>query len=323
MRISIIIPTRNSSKDLRYCLKSLEKQTYPNFETIISDGLSSDDTLRVANDYDTKIVINNKILAEPGVREGFKAATGDILVVLAVDNIFKEKNALSVIAKVFEEESIFAAFPKQDSTKKDNLLTRYINTFTDPFNHFVYGYAANARTFNKVFKTVESNKIYDIYDYKSSNIKPLLALAQGFSVRKSFILEKNNEMDDISPILTLIEEGKLVAYIHSIHLYHHTIRSLSNFIKKQRWAANNAIRERNYGISSRINFFSRFQKIKVYLFPIYSLTFLFPILFALFHLFRDREKMWLFHPLISFISGISISYEYVKIKLGFKDTILR
>lgn len=314
--VSIIIPTKNASGQLKKCLEGIKRQTYDNYEIIVSDGLSKDNTLEIARKYKARTVVNKKILAEPGVSLGFQNAKGEILIVLAVDNIFKEKEAIEVIVKVFNNKNIFAAFPKHDSAQNDTLWTKYINVFTDPFNHFVYGYAANARTFNKIFKTVVSNDVYDIYDFKSAKTKPILALAQGFSVRKEFINRKRNEMDDIAPVLELIKQGEQIAYLHSVGLYHHTINSMGQFVRKMRWTARNALLGKKFGINSRFSTLSKKQKVKMYLFPIYSLSFIFPCINALIHLIIDREKMWIFHPFIASLSGVSIVFEYVKIKLG-------
>ena len=321
--VSVIIPTRNSEQFLEACLQSIKNQTYKNIEIIISDGLSTDQTLSIAKKYKTRIVINKKILADPGVSLGFQEAKGDILIVIAIDNIFKETTAIETIVKVFSDKKIYAAFPKHESTKEDTLFTKYINIFTDPFNHFIYGYAANARTFNKVFKTLKYNELYDLYDFKSTEIKPILALAQGFSIRKDFINKKRNEMDDIEPIINLINEGKQIAYIHSVSLYHHTIRNVWHFIKKQRWATKNALMGKEFGINSRTNTLTPKQKIRTCLFLPYSLSIIFPCINSLLHLIKDRESTWLFHPFITFISGVSILYEYVKIKLGFVKNISR
>ena len=321
--VSVIIPTKDSEKQLRECLEGINKQTHKNVEIIISDGLSKDNTLKIAKEYKTRIEINKKIFAEPGVSLGFKNAKGEILIVLAVDNIFKENNAIETIVKVFNNKTVFAAFPKHDSTRNDSLFTKYINVFTDPFNHFVYGYAANARTFNKVYKTIVHNSIFDIYDFRSSKVKPILAVAQGFSVRKEFIDKKRNEMDDITPVLDLINEGKYIAYLHSVHLYHHTVNSLEQFIRKQRWSAKNALSGKEYGISLRISSLTREQKLRMYLFPVYSITIILPLLRSFYYLVKDNESMWLFHPYISFISGLAITFEYAKIKLGLSKTISR
>ena len=59
---SIIIPTYNSAKTLKYCLDSIESQTFPNFEILIMDGASSDSTLEIANQYhDERIRIYSEI----------------------------------------------------------------------------------------------------------------------------------------------------------------------------------------------------------------------------------------------------------------------
>jgi glycosyltransferase involved in cell wall biosynthesis len=305
------------------CLEGIKRQTYRNIEIIISDGMSSDNTLQIARKYKTRIVINKKVLAEPGVRWGFKNAKGEILVVMATDNVFKEKTAIETLTKIFEDKKIFAAFPKHVSTKEDSLFTKYINTFTDPFNHFVYGYAANARTFNKIYKTIEHNKAYDIYDFKSREIRPILALAQGFAIRKEFVDGKMDDMDDIMPVLKLIDENKQIAYVYSISLYHHTIGSLEQFIRKQRWGARNALLREKFGINLRRSTLSEKQKIMMYLFPIYSLSFVIPCINSLIHLLVDKEKLWLFHPIITFVSGASITFEYAKIRLGLSKSLSR
>lgn len=321
--ISIIIPTKDCSRELKKCLAGIKRQTYHNYEVIVSDGMSSDDTVQVARKYKSNVLKNTKILAEPGVTLGFQNAKGEIFIVMAVDNIFKEKNAIENIVKTFSNKKVYAAFPKHESSKNDTIFTKYINAFTDPFNHFLYGYAANARTFNKAFKTLYHNNIYDVYDYKSGKTMPLIALAQGFSVRKRFIDKTRNEMDDIAPIIELIKEGKQIAYVHSASLYHHTVKSLGQFIRKQRWEAKNALSGKEFGINSRLNTLSKEQKIRMYLFPIYSFSIVIPFCNAIVHLLKDREKMWLFHPFITFITGVSITYEYVRIKLSLSSFISR
>ena len=321
--VSIIIPTKDCSRELKRCLDVIKKQTYRKYEIIISDGLSADDTVLVARKYKAKVVKNIKVLAEPGVSLGFLHAKGEILIVMAVDNIFKESNALEKIVKAFESKKIYAAFPKHENSIKDTLFTKYINVFTDPFNHFIYGYAANARTFNKVFRTLEHNSVYDVYDFQSGHTMPLIALAQGFSVRRHFIDKNRNELDDVFPIVELIKEGRQIAYVHSASLYHHTVRSLGQFIRKQRWGARNALLGKEFGINSRVNVLSKNQKIKMYLFPFYSLSIVLPCCNAVIHLLKDREKMWLFHPVITFITGVSIIYEYVKIKFRIPGIVSR
>src|SRR5919202_5218895 len=55
--VSIIIPTKNSSKTLKLTLQSVANQTYSNYEVIIVDNYSTDNTLELARQYTTKVYI--------------------------------------------------------------------------------------------------------------------------------------------------------------------------------------------------------------------------------------------------------------------------
>lgn len=323
MLVSIVIPTKNSSKMLRDCLNAINNQTYKEIEIVISDGGSTDCTLDIAKEYGCKIVNNPEVLGEPGVYKGMKKAKGDIIIVLAVDNIFEKSDSIEKIVVVFRNRKIFAAFPKHISTSEDSLFTKYVNTFTDPFNHFVYGYAANNRTFNRIYKTTEHNSTYDVYDFSSNKILPILALAQGFTVRKDFVKFRKNIYDDISPIRNLIERKKMMAYIYSVSLIHHTVKNLNHFWRKQRWAASNYFNKKKYGFYSRLDRLTAWQKVKTYIYPFYSISIIFPLLFSILAALRDREIMWLFHPFITFISGLAIWSEYIRMKVGRNGEISR
>lgn len=49
--VTVVIPTYNRAEDLRRCLDSLVAQTYANFEVVVCDDGSTDDSGRVAADY--------------------------------------------------------------------------------------------------------------------------------------------------------------------------------------------------------------------------------------------------------------------------------
>ncbi|HET9774832.1 MAG TPA: glycosyltransferase family A protein, partial [Nitrososphaeraceae archaeon] len=51
-KVSIILPARNEEKYLGSCIDSLLKQTYPNYEIIIVNDDSYDDTLNIMNYYE-------------------------------------------------------------------------------------------------------------------------------------------------------------------------------------------------------------------------------------------------------------------------------
>jgi chlorobactene glucosyltransferase len=48
--ISVLIPARNEENNIRRCLKSLQNQDYPNYEIIVLDDNSTDDTADIVNE---------------------------------------------------------------------------------------------------------------------------------------------------------------------------------------------------------------------------------------------------------------------------------
>lgn len=86
--ISVIIPNWNGAIHLPICLSSLRAQTYPNFEVILVDNASTDESLElVRNHYPEVHVVSlpeNRGLTG-GVNAGLLIARGDILVALNND----------------------------------------------------------------------------------------------------------------------------------------------------------------------------------------------------------------------------------------------
>lgn len=323
--VSIITPTLNAAKYLPHFLESLRQQTYPRkrLEILISDGGSTDDTRKIAKKYGAKIIDNPYIQAQPGVYVGMKKAKGELLITLPGDNIFVRPDALLTLVDVLSNKNIYAAFPKHASDSSDSLFTKYINTFTDPFNHFLYGYAANARTFHKVYKVLLHTTTYDVYDFTSSSIKPILGVTQGFIVRKEFVKHWEKKYDDIHPILFLINNRKRIAYVYSVDLLHHTVRDIGHFFRKQRWSVNNALRKHDYGLSLRMKSLTGAQHIKMYLYIPYGLSIVFPVLRSIWGFIKDGQILWLFHPVITLISVIAILYEYVLFYIGRNKEVSR
>src|SRR3954464_10946901 len=52
-RVSVVIPTYNRSHALRRCLDSVAKQTFRDFEVIVCDDGSTDDTAEVVREYES------------------------------------------------------------------------------------------------------------------------------------------------------------------------------------------------------------------------------------------------------------------------------
>lgn len=103
--ISVVIPMYNEEKHILNCLASIERQDYEKgrFEIIIVDGLSTDNSRQILENFITKTNgINIKLLDNPlritpaSLNLGVKKARGDIIIILGahthIESDFLQKN---------------------------------------------------------------------------------------------------------------------------------------------------------------------------------------------------------------------------------------
>lgn len=88
-KISIIVPTYNSSENIDKFLEALTKSTYKDFEVVINDDIRTDDSTRQVIDIYSKILTivylkKNKMMAQAR-KLGAKHARGEILIHLDSD----------------------------------------------------------------------------------------------------------------------------------------------------------------------------------------------------------------------------------------------
>ena len=126
--VSIVIPTRNSSKTVERCLRSIKEQTYNNIEIIISDNFSSDQTINIAKKYEARVVLKGP---ERAVQKNYGAsvAHGSLLYfidsdfVLARDTVEKCVRAIKQAdALVTSKVSVGKSFWAKTISYKNQLL---------------------------------------------------------------------------------------------------------------------------------------------------------------------------------------------------------
>ena len=111
MKISLITVCYNSSQTISRTIESVLAQTFTDFEYLIIDGLSKDDTVAVAESYRKRFEAKNiplRIISEKdngmydAINKGTRLAKGELIGSINSDD-WLEPNALQVVADTYNE----------------------------------------------------------------------------------------------------------------------------------------------------------------------------------------------------------------------------
>ncbi len=128
MIITIITATYNSGATVRDTIESVLRQSYINYEYIIKDGGSKDDTLSICHEYEPKFGGRMKIISAPdkgiydAMNNGIEVATGDVVGLLNSDDFYTSKDVLQSIAEAFKENDIDAVYGDIHFVKDSDLM---------------------------------------------------------------------------------------------------------------------------------------------------------------------------------------------------------
>jgi glycosyltransferase involved in cell wall biosynthesis len=139
-KISILIPTLNCAKSLKLCLQSIKSQKYSNYEIIIADGGSTDNTLSIAKEYKCKIYFNPLKTAEAGKAVALNKATGELVALIDSDNILPTADWLSKMVFPFLDQDIIASEPIRFTYRRHSgFIERYSALLgaNDPLAYFM------------------------------------------------------------------------------------------------------------------------------------------------------------------------------------------
>jgi len=203
MKISIITVCYNSEATIKETFESVLKQTYKNYEYIIIDGKSKDNTLNIIKEYKEKFEskkINFKYISEKdkglydAMNKGIKMAMGNIIGIINSDDIINDKDAFKKIVERFEKD-------KCDATYSDLYIMD--ETMTKPNRIFIASKKSYKLGWYPPHPTLYVKK--EIYDkYGNYNLKYKIAADYDFMVR---IMKNNIKMSYIKEPLVYMRAG--------------------------------------------------------------------------------------------------------------------
>lgn len=229
MKISVLTPSYNTGNYIEKAIKSVLAQNYNNFEHIIVDGVSQDNTIDVLRKYTHLNWISEPDKGQSdAMNKAFNLSTGDIIVYLNADDelmpnvfeyiisCFKVNSHTDIIVgnikNTFENNRL--PHIQKPSFHFKQIILPFLYTFPInpvgyfykrsvqeqvglfPLNeHFAMDYWFLIRAFNK-FKVIKTNKVFGVFFHsginKTSTVnckKETFRIAQDFVKTKSIFLK--------------------------------------------------------------------------------------------------------------------------------------
>lgn len=115
----IIIPLYNVEKWIKWCIRSVKIQTYKNFQCIIIDDISTDNSVdiikkEISGDDRFELIINEKkAYALKNIYDGIKhsnPAPQDIIITLDGDDWLANKTALQTISDIYDSKECLITY---------------------------------------------------------------------------------------------------------------------------------------------------------------------------------------------------------------------
>ena len=273
-RVSFCIPTFNNEETIDACLFSIASQKYPNFEIIIVDGYSNDNTINIAKKYTDKIFFERGFVGRAR-QKSIQEAEGEILAIFDSDIVIPHENWLLNAVQYFNySNNVSTVWPLLVAPPNSSKIAKLYQT--NLHKVLIYDRIKN----NRGLFGGGTSLILKKYMTEIGGINILLHWGEDFDWAKK-----------------LKERGYSVIFI-SDPIYHNTMRTLKQFYDKQFMGAN-AFTKSGFGmmgLSKKEVFYENF---------ILGIK-------GMFHgLVIDRDTSWLYYPVFLFIRIVAYSSIFI------------
>lgn len=189
MKISIITATFNSAATVADTLESVLNQTHADWELIIKDGGSKDNTLSICSKYTDERI---RIIACPdkgiydAMNQGVEAATGDVIGILNSDDFYYDNRVLEDIAKTIEAGADATCGDLYFVDAQDT--TKVVRTWKgSPYQSFRKGWHPAHPTFYAKREFFEKYGAFDITYDVSADFELMLRFVEKHGAKVQYI----------------------------------------------------------------------------------------------------------------------------------------
>ena len=241
-KISVITVTKNSEKFLEENIKSLSNQTYKNFEHIIIDGKSTDNTIEIIKRNSDKI---HKWISEPdeglyyAMNKGIKLSTGDIIGILNSDDFYYQ-NALEIVNKYFSMDEnldflfgtvekhklMYGYFPKKIKWTFGFYTTHSVGFFIKKSSQIKVGFYDTQYNFSSdydlFYRMIEKEKMKGVSTKKDEILGKFRQGGLSSRIKYLDFLRENNKIR--------INNGQNILFVYLIFILR-LIRNFKNIFK--------------------------------------------------------------------------------------------
>ena len=113
-KVSIIIRCKNEEDWIGHCLTSVYSQNFNDFEVVIVDSGSTDDTIRIVKSFDVDKIVNLDYF-KPGnaINEGIKVSNGQVIAILSAHCVPKDANWLGNLINNLQDKTVAGVYGRQ------------------------------------------------------------------------------------------------------------------------------------------------------------------------------------------------------------------
>lgn len=324
--LSVVIVTFNNGQVLPPCLEAILVQDYPKekIEYINIDGGSTDNTKELMKQYNFRVVDSPVANAEAQRAYGLREAKHEIVVYIDADNYLPHNQWFLQMTKPFIDDSsiIYSQTMRYTHRMTDSGFNRYCALFgvNDPVVYYVgrpdrLSWSEKRWRYGKIIKNTES---YFVVNFTKENM-PTIG-CNGIMVRRDILF--NHAQSDpehflhIDVYVDLLEKGFNNFAIVKNDVVHATAYTLRNLIKKRM-----AFLMYFYGqkVPRRYMIYDstkRADNWRMFLFVIYTVTFVRPLVDSIVGYVKIRDVAWFIHPIACWAFLYAYGKSFIKNKLA-------